>query len=53
MLVIVILAVILDVSWKRLRARRELASDPVKTITEDGGGDTSLFGTGPASVATP
>ena len=54
MLVIVILAVILDFSWKRLRTRRELASNPARTITEDGGGDTSPSGTsGPASTTTP
>jgi hypothetical protein len=41
MLVIVILAVILDLTWKRLRTRRELASNPARTITKDGGGDAS------------
>ena len=54
MLVIVVLAVILDLSWKRMRARRELASNPARTTTEDGGGDTSPSGTsGPASTTTP
>lgn len=45
MLVIVVLAVILDVSWKRVRARRAQVSDPTHGVAhppaERGGGDPS------------
>jgi L-asparagine transporter-like permease len=45
MLVIVILAVILDFSWKRVRARRAQVSDPRRRVAppaaKEGGGDPS------------
>jgi amino acid transporter len=57
MLVIVVLAVIMDLGWKRIRARRAPANGPAHTVTppaaEDSGGDPSPSEHGGPAPLTP